>query len=477
MKKLENLRLIFSKLNGKTHPELKQYLNTFFRNFEMQKHDTLVSDLEEIEEKKPEDVLYLRIGAKQLKKMEIPLKRFKNLKVLDISENPVKDFEEIAQLKSLEMLFMDQCSLRSIPSNINKLKNLQILDLRGNYIIKLAEELFELKKLALLDLRANKINSVPPELGKLTNLAYLNLSENNIPEIPEETGKLTQLKTLDLHNNELTEIGCEIGNLIHISYLNLGENHLTGLPQEVGNLNKLEHLYLNDNKINSLPYEITKLNKLEALYFKNNPFEEMPGLNDVSSVELFSYLNKVSENGIYEVIWDVPKAFRTSFLQYLIFFPDFIERYTGKEIFFQVTREKNGLKINTRRDRNMGIKEINRYLKLYIDILNLNVNDLYELVDNPSNETQTGFELRQLVRDVMREKNHFLDKVQDHLERITFLNDSQEKQKEENEGLDFHIKYFQSYSSDLLKLVKQSKAEELPNKMNVEITNGSVNNN
>ena len=59
----------------------------------------------------------------------------------------------------------------------------------------------ELSKLEMLYLHNNNLTSIPPELGQLSNLKWLDLDNNNLTSLPPELGQLSNLKELYLGNN------------------------------------------------------------------------------------------------------------------------------------------------------------------------------------------------------------------------------------------------------------------------------------
>lgn len=64
------------------------------------------------------------------------LTALKNLKLIDLSNNPKLNVNNIEKIPSLEFLSLSGCHLTEMPANIINLKHLQELDLTGNSITK-----------------------------------------------------------------------------------------------------------------------------------------------------------------------------------------------------------------------------------------------------------------------------------------------------------------------------------------------------
>lgn len=89
-----------------------------------------------------------------LEKLPKGILKLKNLKVLNLSSNSIKDFTGIQRLKKLEQLILINCDLEKVPDDISKLKKLQFIDLSENKNltnIQSLEKLTALKELTVYD--------------------------------------------------------------------------------------------------------------------------------------------------------------------------------------------------------------------------------------------------------------------------------------------------------------------------------------
>ncbi|KAI0531227.1 hypothetical protein KFK09_000780 [Dendrobium nobile] len=175
-----------------------------------------------------------------------PIFQLRNLKQLDISENPMlygslPDFSvdsnlislalshtnfsgnlpnTIGNLKFLKDLDLSSCQFSGIiPSSIGNLSQLETLNLSNNSKLQgpIPRSLFQLSKLSNLYLASNHFSEVMVELEQIKG------------EIPPQLGNLLQLETFDLSVNKLSGmIPQELVSLHFLGYLNLSYNKLIG---------------------------------------------------------------------------------------------------------------------------------------------------------------------------------------------------------------------------------------------------------
>lgn len=88
--------------------------------------------------------------------------------------------ENIQNLTNLKNLYVKQCSLSTIPTQIGNLKNLQYLDLSNNSISVLPTELSLCENLVSLNMDSNILTTFPIELLILQKLKLINVKTNYI---------------------------------------------------------------------------------------------------------------------------------------------------------------------------------------------------------------------------------------------------------------------------------------------------------
>jgi Leucine-rich repeat (LRR) protein len=107
------------------------------------------------------------------------IKRFPNVKILDISDNEITDLSSIEKLSKLYLLRAGNNQIADI-TKLTNLNNLQWLYLEHNHI-KDISPLGELSELTSLNLAGNDISGLTP-LYTLDNLVFLEISDMNISE-------------------------------------------------------------------------------------------------------------------------------------------------------------------------------------------------------------------------------------------------------------------------------------------------------
>lgn len=201
------------------------------------------------------------------------LEHLKNLVILDMSYNAVRDMKPVEVCVHLEELYLAQ----------NKLRKIQ--GLKG------------LNKLRTLDLGANRIR-VMDEVSDITSLKSLWLGKNKIEYIPD-LSKLQSLRQLDIQSNRLTELGTGLLQLTGLEELYLACNNLQsldGLPNStdgpslntldvttngisntdsLSHLTQLEELWMSQNKVASLEdiMPLKSLPNLSCLYLEKSPIQ------------------------------------------------------------------------------------------------------------------------------------------------------------------------------------------------------------
>ena len=124
-----------------------------------------------------------------------------NLRLLDLSGNPISDLTPLANLPNLEELLLSGGRISDLTPLAN-LRNLEILILNRNDITDISP-LDRLTNLWVLKMPSNGISDLTP-LANLTNLEELVLHDNQISNISPLAG-LTNLRHLTLQNNFIAD--------------------------------------------------------------------------------------------------------------------------------------------------------------------------------------------------------------------------------------------------------------------------------
>ncbi len=145
------------------------------------------------------------------------------------------------------------CKLTALPESFGDLKSLQILSIDNNQLMTLPKPILQLKSLQELDLGHNQLTTLPESFGHLESLQILDLISNKLTTLPESFGELKSLQTLWINDNKLTTLPESFGELKSLQELQIDNNHLMNLPESFGHLESLNVLFLNSNKLRTLP--------------------------------------------------------------------------------------------------------------------------------------------------------------------------------------------------------------------------------
>ncbi|KAJ6915022.1 receptor-like protein 15 isoform X3 [Populus alba x Populus x berolinensis] len=262
---------------------------------------------------------------------------FPNLTTLYLPSNDFRGRklgDEIQNLSSLEMLYLDDCSLdeHSLQSlgTLPSLKNLSLQELNG---IVPSGGFLDLKKLEYLDLSYNTLSNnifqaiemmtslktlylrsckldgrIPTAQGflNLKNVEFLDLSSNTLNNsIFQAIEMMTSLKTLYLRNCKLDgRIPTAQGflNLKNLEVLDLSSNTLNNsIFQTIGlcDLHHLQVLVINDNNLSGiLPPCLANLTSLQELSLSSNHLKIPISLSPLYNLSKLKYFDGF-DNEIY----------------------------------------------------------------------------------------------------------------------------------------------------------------------------------
>lgn len=252
----------------------------------------------------PIRVKSLDVSGQNLTQLPDEITRLINLEKINIGSNPeldlVQAFDILKQLRSLNILWLTDGKIETIPDNISELKFLEELWLDNNKLISFPEPVKQLRNLKYLRLFNNKIKNLSFKKEELPSLIYIDLCYNKFETFPVELSALPSLKRILIWHNSISKIPTSIKRFSNIEEINLENNNLNSLPKEFGQLKSIKKLYLRGNKltdkrinpvyklygltdldlqgndINVLSKEIKNLISLEQLSISDNPLTDIP---------------------------------------------------------------------------------------------------------------------------------------------------------------------------------------------------------
>lgn len=246
----------------------QSYLNElpsdiFNNNINLLDIDISLNNIKEI----PEDIFYnntkllkLDISGNNIEHLSPYIFKYNTeLKNLNIS------FNKITQLN--ENIFYNNVKLSKLSLNSNRIShldnnifkntiNIKILDLSDNCLKDLDTNIFNSCKecLEILWLKQNKLTTIPNCISYLTNIKKLYINNNNINKLGISFKNNIHLEVLDLGYNKLEEIEpIMFHELCNLVSLHINHNKLNKIPSMIDNCEHLKLLYLNNNNITILP--------------------------------------------------------------------------------------------------------------------------------------------------------------------------------------------------------------------------------
>mmetsp|Transcript_2044 Transcript_2044/g.4432 ORF Transcript_2044/g.4432 Transcript_2044/m.4432 type:complete len:489 (+) Transcript_2044:112-1578(+) len=200
----------------------------------------------------------------------------RNLRVLDMSYNVIRDMGPVSFCPNLQELYIAQNKIKSI-KGLKQLKLLRKVDLGANRIRVIdGDELSGLDNLEELWLGKNKIEKIEG-LSKLTKLRRLDVQSNRLTKIENLEAQVDTLEELYLSHNGIDVEGatCETGLALPFTQLNtidMCRNRLTD-TSPFGHLTSLTDLWISGNDIKTYDDidHLRGLTQLDVVYLEYNP--------------------------------------------------------------------------------------------------------------------------------------------------------------------------------------------------------------
>ena len=218
-----------------------------------------------------------------------PLSRLSNLVELDLSRNRIDDLTSLCDLTQLQRLNVSD-NLVSDFHPLAGIEKLEHLNASGNELSSLAS-LAGLTTLTHLEVASNEVRKLGP-LAALASLEVLDLSANKVESLGPLAG-LIALRELYARANMISELG-PLAGLINLERLEVSRNRIAELGPLAG-MSQLMLLAANDNRLFRLD-PLSGLLALERLELDSNwltSVAPLAGLNQLSVLQ-------VGHNRIYD---------------------------------------------------------------------------------------------------------------------------------------------------------------------------------
>jgi len=224
-------------------------------------------------------IKYVSFFDNKLTKLDLKTGDFGSLNNINLCYNHFKVFPavELSLLPNLDTITMWYADVEYIPKQIAKIKKLKCLNLENNSISKLPAEMSKLKHLSVLELSENKLTTDGVKcVYKLRNLTKLDISKNKIIKISPEIGKLRVLRELDICENPIVEIPQSCSNLQKLTTVQLGyykQFNWAAAISVLGKLPNLNHVGLFKMNLAKMPDGFEKLRSVKEFWMNWNIFD------------------------------------------------------------------------------------------------------------------------------------------------------------------------------------------------------------
>jgi tRNA A-37 threonylcarbamoyl transferase component Bud32 len=179
-----------------------------------------------------------------------PQKRFKLAQGLTEFPRELFDLAEY-----IEVLDLGGNQLSDLPDDFHRFKNLKILFLTDNVFEHVPSVLAQCEKLEMIAFKSNRVKTVAEDCLPLST-NWLILTNNQIEALPNSIGQLTKLRKLALAGNRLTSLPDSMANCEALELVRLSANQLTTLPDWLLSLPKLAWLGFSGNPVCKTPNNI-----------------------------------------------------------------------------------------------------------------------------------------------------------------------------------------------------------------------------
>ena len=416
---IETLEKYFDNITPELQPEVRAFLDEYYT-----KKDThSASSLEGLSKQELEEILYLELSDKKTKVSLNQIAQCKNLKILELYSS-IEDLSFLVNLPNLRILEIGSCNISHGNKYLTNLEKLIVFSFFNNQgSIDFSKDLAKIKNLLVCSL-VTDVDGCLPSISTfpngLINTIYLELSNQNFKLLPE-LNMFSALSYLDLNSNSIEFIPTSIEKLKNLKEVNLSSNKLNTLPSELFNLKGLESLYFYDNQIEEFPVEVFSLVNLKYIFFSGNAYSNSPNIrlisnilneatvdNELQYLELIQpYLLSTTQPDYNYLTLKIPKSLQTPMLQYFEFFKDYVETTKGKDIIFDVKRDKEGLVLITNGNTAVNLPQISNYFEEYVSLTQQKADDWVFNFEKPATAMQADILRLKMENEIGRLKNAF----------------------------------------------------------------------
>ena len=197
------------------------------------------------------------------------------LQSINLSNNALEEFPAVlCDMHTLVDIDVSYNAISAVPAAIGQLERLERLVLRGNNVSRLPAELAHLEYLVDLDVGCNALQMLGRVLEQ-PRLVRVAAEHNCITALESRLGD--RLAALELAHNPLSRVHLATPSAAGLTVLNLSHANLASLSGALfAQLDSLTQLVLDYNQLMSLPSSIGELQRLESLSCAGNLLTTLP---------------------------------------------------------------------------------------------------------------------------------------------------------------------------------------------------------
>ena len=227
-----------------------------------------ISDISKLRDCK--ELRVLDISSNSLKNIDDIFTSDNEIHSLNLSYNFIKDLKSVFPLLTkVVRLNLNGNLLKELPKSISKLVSLEELDVSDNHLETIDDSFFSLE-IENINFTANRFKSL--ELQNLNSLEVITLDENPLDKLSLSDDFAPYLREISCDGCGLKEFILPASNMLErICY---SDNEIIEVPKDIVNYQRLQELDIDENKIVDLPDTLANLSNLTTLYINGNPLCE-----------------------------------------------------------------------------------------------------------------------------------------------------------------------------------------------------------
>lgn len=222
----------------------------------------------------------------------------------------LKEFPQvIGELPNLIALGASFCDLNDANATVGlkalcngpAAKTLQLLYIDNNNLETLPDEIRNLTNIGLFQVAYNRLSTIPA-MGESVKPVVFTANNNRITHLPDDLINIIDIESFDVSFNQLVEVPRLFNRESYFtaSAIMLNDNQIEEIPDDHPGF-RTEELFLSNNKLTTVSEAITK-SVINHLVIRNNRIEVLP--NEIGEMRMLIALD-LEGNRIKELPWTI----------------------------------------------------------------------------------------------------------------------------------------------------------------------------